>query len=137
MWVKAALAAGALAATFAGGWGGGYRWRDRDAIAADLERERAASVARMHQIERSDEASQLTERRLAEARAIASAARVDAERVRELAGRVAASAEASERDRERIRVLAELVASGARVVEEGVGVVGRLDARLAGCQAAP
>lgn len=132
-YLKLGAALAVAGACFASGW----KVRDYSAVRADLERERAASVAKARQIERASEASQLTERKLAQARATAAAARVDADRVRDLAGRVAASAEASERDSERIRVLAELVASGARVVEEGVGVVGRLDARLAGCQAAP
>lgn len=132
-YLKLGAALALAGACFASGW----KARDYSAVRADLERERVASVAKARQIERASEASQLTERKLAEARATAAAARVDADRVRDLAGRVAASAEASQRDRERIRVLSGLVAESARLLEDGEGIAGRLDARLAGCQASP
>jgi len=132
-YLKLGAALAVAGACFASGW----KVRDYSAVRADLERERAASVAKARQIERADEASQLTERKLAEARATAAAARVDADRVRDLASRVRASEQASEHDAERIRVLSGLVAESARLLEEGEGVAGRLDARLAGCQASP
>lgn len=136
-YIRLAIAAGALALSAAGGAWVGYEWRDGIAAKADLERERAAA-AQVAAIQKGmDLASAETERRLALAARTLAATRGDADRVRDLAGRVAASAEASERDRERIRVLSGLVAESARLLEEGEGVAGRLDARHAGCAMTP
>ena len=132
-WLKLGAVALAAAACF----GGGYKVRDWQATEDDLKRERAAAV-QLAAIQRGmDLASAETEKRLAQAARTLAATRGDSERVQQLAASVRASSEASERDRERIRVLSELVASGARLLEEGEGLAGRLDARLAGCQAAP
>lgn len=127
----------AVGAVLAGAFGGGWKVRDWQADAADLARERAAA-AQMAAIQKGmDLASAETEKRLAQAARTLAATRGDADRVRDLAGRVAASAEASERDRERIRVLSGLVAESARLLEEGEAVAGRLDARHAGCALTP
>ena len=131
------LRLGLYAAALSAALGAGWKVRDWQADAADLKREQAAA-AQMAAIQKGmDLAAQETEKRLAVAARTLAATRGDADRVRDLASRVAASAEASERDRERIASLSRLVAESARVVEEGIERVGTLDARLAGCQLAP
>ena len=125
------------AALLAAGAGGGYWVRDDAAVKADLKRERAEAIALNKAQERNYEAGQETERKLTAARRDAAVARADADGVRDLAGRITASAQASERDRERIRILGQLAAESAGLLEQGEELVGRLDARLTGCQATP
>lgn len=127
----------AAALALAGAAYGGWYLRDLQADSDALEAEREHAKSRAALLERAADAARETERRLADAAKNAAGARADADRVRDLSARVRASAEASERDRERIEQLARLVAESASVVEEGIGVVGRLDARLTGCQSAP
>lgn len=134
-WLKSG-AIGALAGA-ALGFGAGYQWRDGTAAKADLERERAAAAQMAALQQGMDRAALETEKRLALAARNLATARADADVVRDLASRVRASDQASERDRERIRVLSGLVAESARLLEEGEGIAGRLDARHAGCAMTP
>ena len=135
LWAKFG-AIGALVGAAAGGYAG-WQWRDGSAAREKLQAVEEAERDRIKRQDRAEWAGSETERRLAEGRDAAAAARTDRERVRELSGRIRASEQASERDRERIASLIRLLDEGAGVVEAGVERVGTLDARLAGCQATP
>jgi hypothetical protein len=145
---SAVMLAVAAALAFSAGWRI-HAWKSDatiGALKADFAQAQAKATSeadskRAADQRKANDAAAEVERLLAEARKRDALVRGSADRVRQLTEQLSRGAapggETCQRERERIRGLAGLVSEGAGLLGEGVELVGRLDARLSGCQAAP